>query len=1208
MAFIHLRTRTAYSLLEGALRMERLPAFCREHNSPALAITDRANLFGALEFSETLASKGIQPIIGVCLPVNPRLPSNGLQASSQNYRQPHVVLLSKNLTGYQNLLKLVSRVHLRSGQQNQDDNVHSSAILEPCASLDDLRTFAEGLICLTGGSEGILEHYLIPGQDGRARDILRQLKEIFSDRLYVELQRHNLEHERRYEAGQVNLAYELELPLVATNDARFHERQDFSAYDVLCCIEQGALLEHEGRRSATEEHFLKPPQEMQQLFKDLPEAVANSEEIARRCSWRPVSRDAILPRFPDAGDGEAEELRKQARLGLHERLKRIEPAASRQEYEDRLERELDVVVNMNYAGYFLVVADFIKWARNKQIPVGPGRGSGAGSLVAYALTITDIDPLRFGLLFERFLNSERISMPDFDIDFCPDRREQVIRYVCDKYGDDRVAQITTFGTLQARAVLRDVARVLGVPLREVDRLCKLVPYQPANPVTLEAALRDIPELSDARKKDERVDRMMEIAMQLEGLYRHASTHAAGLVISDHPLDELVPLYRDPRSEIPVTQFSMKWVERAGLIKFDFLGLKTLSIIDRAISQCGISKEFPLDDGETFAMLCRGDTMGVFQVEGAGMRDTLQRMGADRIEDIVALIALYRPGPMDNIPQYIKRKHGQEKPDYIHDLLRPVLEETYGVIVYQEQVMQIAQILADYSPNEADLLRRAMGKKERKEMEQQKQRFVNGVVEKGVSRMRAADIFELVNKFAGYGFNKSHAAAYALLVYQTAYLKAHHPAHFLAACMSWDLNNPERLRALREEGERMNISLLPPCVNHSGEEFQVNENGAINYALSAVRNVGRRAAGQIAEERKRGGKYRDVFDFTRRLAQYQIPRRAMEYLVRSGAFDDLEPNRNRIFLELDRLIGIATRVNNEQEDSQDSLFGGGGEAMLEDAPLADAPMWSDMELLGHEYDAVGFHLSGHPMDPYREALGRAGVYSLRAAKEKNRHTAYLAGVLTGIKERKSSKGNRYAFLSMSDPTSEFECLVFSEMLSQCRSLLESGKLLVVQVEIQQDNEAADGRLRVSSLEELESFLAKQSPIKPAGKSVQKREVVPSPSASVPVPASVQQKKDLSPTASVKYVPAATVIEIRVQVPEALALLHQSLEAVRRKNGEQGGEEVVLILRGAGVSRGDARLRLAGRFSLGDNLCNRLSALAGVESVTPAVVASGTEQFS
>ena len=1175
MSFIHLHTHTAYSLLEGALRVERLGGFCRQHGSPAMAMTDRGNLFGALEFSEALAGKGIQPIIGVCLPVHPSPSADSLQANL-SHRLPHILLLAKNQAGYRNLLKLVSRIHLHNGCRNISQNIswpEADGALsphEPHAILDELPAYAEGLLCLTGGSEGLLEHYLLQGQENRAHDALERLKETFPERLYVELQRHGLENERLCEARQVALAYDLDLPLVATNDARFHERDDFPAYDVLSCIEQGVLLDNEGRRRATAEHFLKPPQEMRQLFADLPEAVDNSVEIAQRCCWRPLPKEPILPRFPDAKESEAEELRQQARAGLRERLKRIPLAAPQEKYEQRLEHELDVIVKMNYPGYFLVVADFIQWARGQEIPVGPGRGSGAGSLVAYALTITDIDPLRFGLLFERFLNAARISMPDFDIDFCPDRRDQVIRYVCDKYGHDRVAQIITFGTLQARAVLRDVGRVLGVPHREVDRLCKLVPYNPANPVSLETAIREIPDLSRIRASDERIARMMDIAMQLEGLYRHASTHAAGIVISDRPLDELVPLYRDPRSEMPVTQFSMKWAESAGLVKFDFLGLKTLSIIDLAVRQSGASREMPLDDAETFAMLRRGETVGVFQVEGAGVRDALKRMGADRIEDLIALIALYRPGPMDNIPKYIDCKHERERPNYLHDMLRPVLEETHGVIVYQEQVMQIAQILAGYSLNEADLLRRAMGKKIRAEMEKQKQRFVSGVLDKDISRRSAENIFELVSKFAGYGFNKSHAAAYALLVYQTAYLKTHHAAPFLAACMSWDMGNADRLRALREESERLNVPLLPPCVNRSGEVFLVDGDGAILYALSAVRNIGRRAAQHIAEERGRGGAFRDLFDFARRISPRQVPRRALEFLAKAGAFDALEPNRNRVLQEVERLHGISARVSAERENAQDSLFGAGadGDALLADAPLAAAPMWSDMERLRHEFEAVGFHLSGHPLDPHKEALERAGVLSLRRALAESVRSAPLAGVITAIKERKAASGGRYAFLSLSDTTEEFEGVVFAETLTQSRALLEVGALLVAQVELQQEDAGRDMRLRITALHALEDFLARR----PAASRPRA-----SPRPAPPLPAAAA---------------SPPFVEIRVCAAEALPLLRESLDAAHQGNGGEAGAEVVLILQGAGESSRDVRMRLPGRFFLPGEVCESLDGLAGV----------------
>ena len=1192
MSFVHLHTHTTYSLLEGALRFERVGEFCRRNRSPAVAITDRGNMFGALEFSQTLAEVGVQPIVGICLPL--RSGTFGRLHAAPAYRLPHLVLLAKDEVGYGNLMKLASRIHLRQGQEPgvagastgasangfaeeeeafEGPPLESHEPHEPHALLEELPQWSDGLLCLTGGAGGVLEDAFLRGGRERAGALLSRLAEMFPDRLYVELQRHGLASQASSEHGLVELAYDMKLPLVASNDARFHRREEYPAYDVLCCIEQGVLLEQEERRRASEEHYLKTPEEMEQLFSDVPEAIENSVEIARRCSWRPQGHAPILPRFAAEGEAESDMLRRLAREGLQERLARITPAASVEEYAARLETELDVIISMNYTGYFLVVADFIRWAHGEEIPVGPGRGSGAGSLVAYALTITDIDPLRFGLLFERFLNAARISMPDFDIDFCPDRRERVIRYVCEKYGRDRVAHIITFGTLQARAVLRDVGRVLGVPHREVDRLCKLVPYTPANPTSLERAIAENPALSDARDGDARIARMMRIAMQLEGLYRHASTHAAGIVISENALDELVPLYRDPRSDMPVTQFSMKWAEQAGLVKFDFLGLKTLSIVDMAARESGVSiEEMPFDDAETFAMLQRGETMGVFQVEGSGMRDTLRRMGADRIEDVIALIALYRPGPMDNIPRYIECKHGQRKPDYLHDTLQPVLEETYGVIVYQEQVIQIARALAGFSLNEADLLRRAMGKKDPAEMSRQKERFLTGAVEKGISRRQADRIFEQVSKFAGYGFNKSHAAAYAILVYRTAYLKAHFPAPFLAACMSWDMGNADRLRALREESERVGAPLHPPCVNRSGEAFEVVGGGeSIMYALAAVRNVGRGTARHIVEERERGGAFRDMFDFAHRVSPRQAPKRAWEFLAKAGAFDALEPNRHRVLASVERLHAVSARVSAEKEAAQDNLFGGGGGASggsggggLEEAPLEDVAEWSAMERLRQEFEAVGFHLSGHPLDPHGEALARAGVVTLREAVEAGSRSASLAGVVTAVKERKASSGNRYAFLSLSDRSGEYETVVFSEVLHQARELLAVGALLVARVTLQEEDGGGGGggaaRMRVEDLYGLEAFLLRRR----RGGAV-----------------------SAAPRAAASSVPAAaSVLEIRVGAVDSLAAVRAFLDA---SVSSSGGREVVLVLPNGDR---DARLRLPGRFSLSEDNVASLRHLEGV----------------
>ena len=724
------------------------------------------------------------------------------------------------------------------------------------------------------------------------------------------------------------------------------------------------------------------------LFADLPEACDNTLVIAQRCAFIPRFRKPILPAFGAAGTDEPAALREAARAGLAARL--ASPAlaaADHQPYRERLEFELETIIQMGFAGYFLIVADFIQWAKRQGIPVGPGRGSGAGSVVAWALTITDLDPLRWGLLFERFLNPERVSMPDFDIDFCQDRRDEVIRYVQQKYGRDRVAQIITFGKLQARAVLRDVGRVLAMPYGQVDRLCKLVPNNPAHPVSLEQAIAGEPQLQQQRDSDEAVARLIEIALRLEGLYRHASTHAAGVVIGDRPLSELVPLYRDPRSDMPVTQFNMKWVELAGLVKFDFLGLKTLTVLARCLellARRGVAldlESLPLDDRPTFDLLSRGDTVGVFQVEGAGVRDMLKKLRPDRFEDIIAVVSLYRPGPMENIPRYIAVKHGDEQPDYLHPLLEPILKETFGIMIYQEQVMQIAQVLAGYSLGAADLLRRAMGKKIQSEMDAQRQQFVAGAVERGVERPRAELIFDQMAKFAGYGFNKSHAAAYALVAYQTAYLKANHPVEFMAASMTLDLGNTDKLAHFRPELDRLGIKLLPPDINRSEVTFAVETDPktgdpAIRYALAAVKGVGAQAMADIVAERGRNGPFRDLFDFATRLDTKSFNRRQFESLVKAGAFDCLDPNRAQSFAAAELLLRQASRAAEDRESRQENLFAGiaglghSGFAARPSLPLV--PDWPPVEKLTHEFDAIGFYLSAHPLDPYGRSLERAGI--------------------------------------------------------------------------------------------------------------------------------------------------------------------------------------------------------------------------------------------
>ncbi|MGE0257808.1 MAG: DNA polymerase III subunit alpha [Alphaproteobacteria bacterium] len=1074
--FVHLRTHSAYSLSAGAIKIKELVQLCRAQAMPAVAITDTGNLFGALEFASACAESGIQPIIGIEIALAPSGAARVARAGNGHAAEPdRIVLLAQSETGYRNLMTLTSRAYLEG-----------EAGAEPTVAIDDLSSASEGLICLSGGAGGPLGRLVAEGQAEAAAAALLALKAAFPGRLYVELQRHGIPGEARSENGLVDLAYAHDVPLVATNDAYFPDREFHEAHDALLCIAQGRVVADPDRRRLTPDHYFRPAAEMRALFADLPEACDNTLVIAQRCAFIPRFRNPILPGFGAGGIDEATALREAAREGLAARLAAF-GSGNAEPYRQRLEFELETIIQMGFAGYFLIVADFIQWAKRQGIPVGPGRGSGAGSVVAWALTITDLDPLRWGLLFERFLNPERVSMPDFDVDFCQDRRDEVIRYVQQKYGRDRVAQIITFGKLQARAVLRDVGRVLGMPYGQVDRLCKLVPNNPAHPVSLEQAIAGEPQLQQQRDTDEAVARLIEIALRLEGLYRHASTHAAGVVIGDRPLSELVPLYRDPRSDMPVTQFNMKWVELAGLVKFDFLGLKTLTVLARCIDlliKRGAEPDLaalPLDDRPTFDLLSRGDTVGVFQVEGAGVRDMLKKLRPDRFEDIIAVVSLYRPGPMENIPRYIAVKHGEEKPDYLHPLLEPILRETFGIMIYQEQVMQIAQVLAGYSLGAADLLRRAMGKKIQSEMDAQRQQFVAGATERGVERARAELIFDQMAKFAGYGFNKSHAAAYALVAYQTAYLKANHPVEFMAASMTLDLGNTDKLAHFRPELDRLGIKLLPPDINRSEVTFAVEMDPktgapAIRYALAAVKGVGAQAMADIVAERERNGRFRDLFDFAARLDTRSFNRRQFESLVKAGAFDCLDPNRAQSFAAAELLLRHASRAAEDRESRQENLFAGmagmdyGGLAARPSLPLV--PDWPDVEKLTHEFDAIGFYLSAHPLDPYGRSLERAGVLrwvDLPAALTANASTRFrLAGIVIGRKERTSARGSRFAFVQLSDNSGAFEVTVFSEVLAQSRALLDGGQPLIVTVDVRREEDSL--RLTAQKIEPVDGVVA------------------------------------------------------------------------------------------------------------------------------------------
>jgi DNA polymerase-3 subunit alpha len=923
------------------------------------------------------------------------------------------------------------------------------------------------LILLSGGPDGPVDPLFVQGKPAEGNSALEEMARVFGDRFYVELQRHGLASERQAERGLVDWAYAHDVPLVATNDVHYAKAAQAKSHDALMCIADGAFTGQEDRRRVTGEHWFKPAAAMRELFADLPEACDTTVEIARRCAFLVPTRAPILPRFEaGAGRTEPEELMHQAREGLKARLQAVTPVAPEADYWARLEWEVGIIQQMGFPGYFLIVSDFIKWAKNHGIPVGPGRGSGAGSLVAWALTITDLDPLRFGLLFERFLNPERVSMPDFDIDFCQERREEVIDYVQERYGKDRVAQIITFGTLQARAVLRDVGRVLQMPLGQVDRLAKMVPANPANPVSLAQAIELEPRLKEARDSEAAVRTLLDTALELEGLYRNASTHAAGIVIGDRPLTELVPLYQDPRSTIPASQFNMKWVEAAGLVKFDFLGLKTLTVLDRArvyLERRGAAVDWnslPLDDPKTYELMASGQTVGVFQLESQGMRDTLRKMRCGSIEEITALISLYRPGPMEMIDTYIDRKFGRQDVDCLHPSLVDVLTETYGVIIYQEQVMKIAQVLAGYSLGEADLLRRAMGKKKKEEMDFQRARFVEGASGKGVSEEQSGFIFDLVAKFAGYGFNKSHAAAYALISFQTGWLKANHPVEFMAASMSLDLSNTDKLAVFYQDCRRFEVPIKGPDVNRSSADFDVAWDegaGAVLYALGAIRNVGLEAMKHLVEVRETGGRFTDIFDFLERVDPRSVNKRALENLARAGAFDSFHSNRRQLVEQADTLMAYCQSVAAERASSQVSLFGG-DQAGAARPRLKPVEPWVGPEKLDQELAAVGFYLSGHPLEDMAPALKRKRVTFVAEATAlaESGHEAFLmAGVVRRRQERASAKsGEKFAFVTFSDPTGEFECLFPPEQLRKCREVLEVGTSVMVRVRAK----SADGEVR------------------------------------------------------------------------------------------------------------------------------------------------------
>jgi DNA polymerase-3 subunit alpha len=1071
LPFVHLRTFSAYTILDGAMEPAAIGVAAKERGFPAVALCDRIGLFASMAFDDGCRAQGVQPITGCFLRV--ARPGSG---DKDKPVLDWLALYAQDAVGYENLCKLVSASHLDRPSE-----------LDAHVGMDIVGNHSAGLIALTGGGEGALARLIAEEQQPEAENYLAMLQTQFPDRLYIELSRREDPVEMAAEAGLISLAMDRDIPLVATNPSCFSEPEFHEAHDAMKCIAQSAYVENSEREKPSKHLWMKSALVMEDLFSDIPEALNNTLVVAQRCAFSPPKRDPILPSL--AGDlaGEIEQLRRDATAGLEKRLALLDltDEEERKSYFDRLEFELDVIVSMGFPGYFLIVADFIKWAKDHDIPVGPGRGSGAGSVVAWALTITDLDPIKLGLLFERFLNPERVSMPDFDIDFCETRRGEVIRYVQEKYGDRQVAQIITFGKLKARAVLRDVGRVLQMPYGQVDRLTKLVPNHPTDPWDLKRSLNGISELAQEYKQAD-VRRLFDLAMKLEGLPRHSSTHAAGVVIGDRPLDQLVPLYRDPRSDLPVTQFDMKFVEKAGLVKFDFLGLKTLSVLKKAVellAERGIKIELDAlswEDEKVFELLQRGDTVGVFQLESEGMRRTLAAVKPTNFGDIIALVSLYRPGPMDNIPLFGDRKNGRVEIAYPHPLLQDILKETYGIFVYQEQVMQAAQIIAGYSLGEADLLRRAMGKKIQAEMDTQRTIFVEGAAKNDLSSEQANELFDLIDKFAGYGFNKSHAAAYALLAYQTAWLKAHYPHEFYAASMCFDMHQSDKLSIFVDDMKRLGVTVLGPAINRSRPNFSVEEQAdgglAVRYALAGLKNVGEKAMQALVTERSQDGPFSSIEDFANRIDPHGLNKRQVESLASAGAFDELESNRAAIHDGADMILSVANSAADARESGQGGLFGegsAGGE--MQAIRLPEESNWSLNEIMVHERDAFGFYFSAHPVSQFQAVTSSLGALTYAALCSEGpigegvRKPAVMAALVEKVRWRDSRRGKRFALADLSDSSGQFSGSCFEE--EQCKILAEladQGRCALLNVELDQQSEDENPRVAIRRVQPLDGL--------------------------------------------------------------------------------------------------------------------------------------------
>jgi DNA polymerase-3 subunit alpha len=1034
--FNHLKIHTQYSICEGAIKIEDLKNYCKDNKIISVGLSDTSNLCGSLEFSENLSKSGTQPMIGTQILFNFK-DEVGL-----------LPLIAMTEIGYKKIVELSSKSYLNSAET-----------LDPQCKLEHLMDEPEGVILLSGSINGLIGKLFNKGKFAEIEEIYKLIKKNYGDNFYIEIQRHNDQNEKSFENYNLNLSKKLNLPIIATQEIYYLNKSMHDAHEALICIGQKTYLNDKNRLSFSDQHYFKSSDEMNKLFLDLPEALENNYNLPLRCSFRPISSKPILPNISSEKSGNADQaLTSYSEEGLINKFinifkipkDKIQTNSQFKIYKERLNHELKIIIEMKYASYFLIVSDYIKWAKNNDIPVGPGRGSGAGSLVAWCLSITDLDPIKFNLIFERFLNPDRISMPDFDIDFCEEKRDLVFKYLSKKYKDS-VAHIITFGKLKARMVIRDVGRVTGLPYGFVDSISKMIPFEPSRPQTLTECINKEPRLQKLIKDDPRVKKLIDLSLKLEGLNRNVATHAAGVVIADKKLTDSVPLYKDASSNLllPSTQFDMYSAENAGLIKFDFLGLKTLTVINKTQKLINKkNKEFKIenidyDDQKVFELLSSGNTVGLFQLESSGMRDALTNMKPNHLEDIIALVALYRPGPMSNIPTYNDCKHGRQKPDYLHPLLEKILKPTYGVIIYQEQVMQIAQNLSGFTAGEADILRRAMGKKKRSELEKQKQRFIEGAVKNGINKEIAAGIFLKIEPFAEYGFNKSHAAAYAIIAYQTAYLKTYFPNQFLAASMTMDISNQNKLSEFYEELKRLNIKIIRPDINQCFADFRSNENN-FYYALGSIKSVGFEAISNIVDERIKNGNFKSINDFINRLNPKDINKLQLEGLVKAGAFDNLNNNRQCLYKSIPNLILKSKNIFENKIANQIDLFElNENENKNDDNILTQIKDWEFEERLSKEFEAMGFFISNHPINQYKEIFNDYKIIDYKSfLSDDSSKQCNIAATLLKIQERKTSKGNSYAVIKLTDLSSVFELFIFSEVLELNRNILSEGNSLLI----------------------------------------------------------------------------------------------------------------------------------------------------------------------